>query len=74
MSRPNTNCLAGLSCPSCGHANPLNIEVRTILTVHDDGASDVEMTEWDCDSVCGCPACGRSGTVADFTARQGGAA
>lgn len=64
----NTNCLEGFQCPErkCKSFGPFRIEVKTMLTVEDDGGGDTENNEWEDDSHCECVQCGQSGTVADF--------
>lgn len=69
---PNTNCLFGMACPQCQSDGLFHIEVRCIVTVYDDGVGDTETTEWQDNSVCGCSACGHSGTVARFTIENWG--
>lgn len=62
----NTNCLAGMRCPSCGHADELRIEVIAVAKVTDDGVELVGDTEWNDDSFCQCDVCDHSATVSAF--------
>ena len=62
----HSNCLYGLACPQCGFADYLNVEVRTILELHDSGTDGFNDTHWDENSFCACPECNYEGTVARF--------
>ena len=63
---PNENCLEGMQCPHCGDYGPFKIEVRCIVTMHDDGTDDYDDTNWDGDSYCRCMNCGEEATVKAF--------
>ena len=63
-TKPNTDALQELACPSCGHTSPLTIEQPTHM--HDDGYSDIEDLEWDDDCNCACPNCDYKSTVSAF--------
>jgi hypothetical protein len=67
---PNTNCLAGMKCPSCGYEECFDINVTTTVRMRDDGSdpdsgsgSDIE---WDGTSLCHCGACSFFSQVKDF--------
>ncbi|SNS00143.1 hypothetical protein SAMN04488503_2278 [Humidesulfovibrio mexicanus] len=63
----NSNCLEGFRCPECGSYEPFDIEVKTTVTVYDNGSGDMEHAEWDDDSQCTCVECGHMGIVGAFT-------
>lgn len=65
----NINALAGMRCPKCRSEGPFRIEVRKVLTMHDDGSEDEGGDEeWNNESYCKCCKCPNdwAGTVADF--------
>lgn len=70
MSPRNTNCLAGLRCPTCDACEPFVIEITALLTVYDYGSGDDEMLEWHDGSAITCCACRRHGTVRGFSDPQ----
>ena len=66
---PNHNCLAGMSCPSCGDFGPFSIQATQSgpLRVSDDGTDFIEgNVEWADEAQCECLACHHQGTVAEF--------
>ncbi len=71
----NTNCLQGFVCPSCNHTESFYMHVTSTYEVlmTDDGtvSGDPEDTDWNQDSSCRCPECGKVGTVAAFTQPAG---
>ena len=66
----NENCLAGMKCPSCGSEGPFEIEVVTMVTMHDDGSDDYHhkgrALDWGPHSACECGECGYSGQAHNF--------
>lgn len=62
----NDNCLDGMACPKCLHAEPFSIVVQAWALVFDDGVSDVREIEWTDDSPCKCGTCEYMGKVRDF--------
>lgn len=63
----NTNCLAGMMCPKCGHTEKFVIAARTLVDVTDDGAEPSGgAMGWFDDSYCSCGACKAAGVVSDF--------
>lgn len=67
MENPNTNCLAGMSCPQCNSFGPYYISITTSVRVDDSGTTDYgHDKEWDDDSPCLCNDCGFEGTVLAF--------
>lgn len=66
----NTNCLEGVRCPNCGQENRFTITALVDCDVTDDGAwaTDNSHYDWDGDSPCTCPACGRHGRLREFSA------
>lgn len=69
MNQPtngNTNCLAGMGCPSCSSPGPFDIVSNVQVTVTDHGVEDSHDYAWDDDSLCACRHCEFTGNVADF--------
>lgn len=67
---PNTNCLDGFQCPSCGSYGPFRIYVTISgpAMIYDQGSDDcVGDAVWDDASSCECRECGHIGKVRDFT-------
>ncbi len=64
----NTNCLEGVRCPSCDQDERFIISARVDCEVTDDGTSayDNSHYEWDGESACHCPECGRYGKLHEF--------
>jgi predicted RNA-binding Zn-ribbon protein involved in translation (DUF1610 family) len=62
----NSNCLAGFQCPNCGQTDRFKIIALCEVTVVDEGTEESSGFEWDSDSVCTCPDCGRVATVGVF--------
>lgn len=60
------NCLAGMRCSGCGNKDNFRIVGLATFDVYQDGSEAVGDHEWDADSPCYCPECGRSGVVKDF--------
>lgn len=56
-----------LACPSCGQADELIIDIKTLARVTAYGSEPDGDHEWDRDSFCQCAACDHKGIVADFT-------
>lgn len=69
----NTNCLAGLACPRCGHDRDFHIMCQITIRLTDNGIDDDyafkygDGFEWDDDSPIKCPACHHRATVNAFT-------
>lgn len=63
---PNSNCLEGFKCPKCKSEGPFNIEMKSVITLHDNGTDEHSDTEWGQNSYCDCAECCHSGIVADF--------
>lgn len=66
----NVNCLQGIACPKCGNDAIINVEVRILAAVTDDGAETFGDMEWDDSSYAECPECEHRGTLADFQAES----
>jgi len=64
----NVNCLQGIACPKCGNDAIINVEVRILAAVTDDGAETFGDMEWDGSSYAECPDCEHRGTLAEFRA------
>jgi hypothetical protein len=63
----NTNCLAGIRCPSCGSEGPFIIEVTVQVVMSDEGSEYGEGDlHWDEESYMRCAECDFDGTAADF--------
>lgn len=64
------NCLEGVRCPNCGQDERFTITALVECDVTDDGAwaTDNSHYDWDSDSPCCCPACGRHGKLREFRA------
>ncbi len=62
----NTNCLEGIKCPDCGNEKAFYIQSTAVMHVTDDGAECRSDIEWDDDSHTQCPACERTGKLAEF--------
>lgn len=64
----NTNCLEGVCCPNCGQEKRFTITALVDCEVTDDGAwaTDNSHYDWDGDSACSCPQCGRYGKLREF--------
>jgi hypothetical protein len=56
-------------CCACGSTGPFRIAVTAVATMGDDGSEDVSEIEWDDTSRFSCPACGRTGVVAELHGR-----
>lgn len=61
----NNNCLANVACPNCGSRGPFRVEVKTVVTMHDNGTEDHGDTE-STGGYTQCLACGSEGVDADF--------
>jgi hypothetical protein len=61
----NTNCLAGMQCPSCKSDGPFKIAATALFTIHDDGTGEFGDVEYDGGSYCECPQCDFDGIVDD---------
>lgn len=70
MNNPNTNILAGMSCPKCGSRGPFEIAILVTASVSDD-ESEVKPQdhEWHDDSPAKCleSECEFTGTVLNFS-------
>lgn len=65
---PNTNCLKGVRCPSCGQEDAFQITARVSVLVTDDGTEDSGGDyERDHDAPTRCIDCGKCGPLSDFT-------
>jgi hypothetical protein len=65
---PNTNCLEGMRCPSCGSYGPFQMEANIVVLVSDEGTQDAGGDyEWDLDHSCKCEECSHAATIGDFT-------
>ncbi len=62
----NTNCLAGIKCPSCGSEGPVEVEATSWFTLEDDGTDDFGDVIYDERSPMRCSACGHLATTAEF--------
>lgn len=62
----NVNCLQGITCPLCGNDAIVNIEIKSLAAVTDEGAETFGDMEWDGDSFAECPECDYCGTLAEF--------
>jgi len=63
----NTNCLAGMRCPTCKSEGPFRITGTASFLVSDDGTDEGSDIEWDGSSICACGECDTVKTVCDFT-------
>lgn len=64
----NENCLRDMICPNCGQRDKLKITSTIVAEVYDSGTDrDESDCEWEDNSQCVCPECGKEGTVNDFT-------
>lgn len=65
---PNTNCLEGMKCPSCGSEGPFNVHISGYMDISDDGTDlhSLGDTEWGDESDISCNGCGAHGKVAGF--------
>ena len=64
----NTNCLAGIRCPSCGSEGPFIVEVTVQVVMSDEGSEYGEGDlHWDEESYMRCVECDADGTAADFS-------
>lgn len=64
----NSNCLAGIACPTCDGTGPFNIEVTTTALMFDDGVEKFSGdTTWDDDSPIHCLNCNIRALVKDFS-------
>jgi hypothetical protein len=61
--------IEGIKCPGCGNETAFYIQSPVVMHVTDDGAECRSDIEWDDDSHSQCPACERSGKLAEFRAR-----
>lgn len=66
----NTNCLAGLQCPSCGSFEPFDIVSESVAKVYDDGVEHHSQTDWSDDSFICCCRCSTSGEVREFKIKE----
>jgi hypothetical protein len=67
----NTNCLAGIRCPSCGSEGPFIIEVIQQVRMYDEGSEEAGGDiHWDSESYMRCEACDFDGTAADFKKQE----
>ena len=71
MKNPNTNCLEGLACPKCKSFGPFAIDCKAFFDVNDDGTDNARDVRWDGYSTAVCKECDFSGTVKDFTEKNG---
>ncbi|MGL4465723.1 MAG: hypothetical protein ACRC1K_26530 [Planctomycetia bacterium] len=64
----NVNCLDGVCCPTCGQEQRFLITALVDCEVTDDGAwaADHGHYDWDGESACRCPECGRYGRLREF--------
>jgi hypothetical protein len=64
----NTNCLAGIRCPSCGSEGPFIIEVTQQVRMYDDSVEECGGDiKWNGEAYMRCEACDFDGEVADFS-------
>ena len=64
----NTNCLAGIRCPSCGSEGPFIIQVTQQVRMYDEGTEECGSDiQWGDASYMRCEACDFDGTAADFS-------
>ncbi len=65
---PNTNCLDGKRCPTCGSYGPFEIEVSMRVLLYDSGADDAKdgSIEYDDESFAICDECGYSAEFGKF--------
>lgn len=63
----NTNCLAGMKCPTCDSLGPFKINAITTVLMSDEGSEEGGDQEWDNKSHCACAACDFHGCVKDFS-------
>jgi hypothetical protein len=67
----NTNCLAGIRCPSCGSEGPFIIEVTQQVRMYDEGSEECGSdTQWEDESYMRCEACDFDGTASDFKEQE----
>lgn len=59
----NSNCLEGMSCPSCGQSERFNITATSVFKFVDSGTEDHGDVEFDQDSPISCPDCKWEGWV-----------
>lgn len=69
---PNTNCLAGVQCPNCGHTSGFRIVGTAEFLVTDDGTDEFKDVEWTGNSAITCNLCGHVGKVSQFTKPEKG--
>lgn len=62
----NSNCLAGVRCPRCGHETSFDITATTTATITDDGTDDTTGTEYDASAHTQCTDCSFTGMLALF--------
>lgn len=62
----NINCLEGIACRQCGNDSRINIAVKTLAVVTDQGAETFGDMDWGEDSYAECPECHHRSTVAGF--------
>lgn len=69
----NTNCLAGIRCPACGHEDSFLVTCAITVRLIDNGVDDDwafkhgDGFEWGPTSPMHCTACGHQGTSSQFT-------
>lgn len=65
---PNSNCLEGKRCPTCGSYGPFEVVVKMRVLLRDSGICSVQdpATEYDDDAYTTCRSCGRQGRFGDF--------
>ena len=62
----NTNCLAGMACPTCKSEGPFGIECVVNVSMADSGTDDMGELDWDDTNWCSCQNCDFTGRVLDF--------
>ena len=60
----------GLCCSNCGSDESLQVQVSTMADLSADGSEPTGDQEWQEDSFIHCRACGHTGTVKNFTAKE----
>lgn len=65
---PNTNCLEGKRCPTCGSYGPFEVVVKMRVLLCDNGIGSAQdpATEYDDNAYTTCRSCGRQGRFGDF--------
>lgn len=59
-----------LACPKCGEDARLKLVIQAWVDLTAEGTDPSGDHEWDADSACMRPACGHTGTVATFDAKE----